>query len=120
MAYSNDFRKEVLFAYQNNRGSMRKLAKQFNVSKDFVFDLVKLYRETGSVKARANKGGTRPTLDDDGLKKLEILMDEYDGVTIDKMCEIYQKKHLVKVSRAAMGRYLLKIKLVHIGLQGII
>lgn len=47
--YPNELRNRVLEAYQNQEGSMRKLAARFKVSFHFVFQLIKRVRETGQV-----------------------------------------------------------------------
>ena len=51
-AYSNDFRKKIVEAYQKKEGSLRQLAKRFSVSSSFVWRLVKRFRKSGSVAPR--------------------------------------------------------------------
>src|SRR5947199_144686 len=62
---SNDLRKRILEAVDNNEGSRRKLAVRFKVNTATITKLLRLRRETGSIEPRPHAGGVTPTLDDD-------------------------------------------------------
>ena len=47
--YSIDLREKIVTAYGNQEGSMQKWAKRFKVSKKFVADLLKRFKETGQI-----------------------------------------------------------------------
>ena len=49
---------KIVKAYQNGEGSIRKLAKRFKVSVNFIWTLLKQVRQTGSVAG----GGRSPAL----------------------------------------------------------
>jgi len=56
-AYSIDLRERVVATYENERKSIREVAKLFKVSKNFVFNLLKRVRETGHVAPKPHGGG---------------------------------------------------------------
>jgi transposase len=47
--YSIDLREKIVTAYENQEGSMQKLAIRFKVSKNFVADLLCRLKQTGQV-----------------------------------------------------------------------
>jgi transposase len=54
--YSIDLREKIVTAYENQEGSMQKLAKRFQVSKNFVADLLKRFKETGQIAPKPHGG----------------------------------------------------------------
>ena len=52
-------------------GSIREIAKQFQVGKTFVNDLVQQWRKTGSVSPLPHAGGVKPKLEAEHLQKLQ-------------------------------------------------
>ena len=58
--YSIDLREKIVTAYENQEGSMQKLAKRFKVSKNFVADLLKRFKETGQIAPKPHGGGHPP------------------------------------------------------------
>lgn len=69
---SHDLRVRVLNAYLESQDSYEVVAERFGVSIRFIRDLVKLYKETGSVEPRPHGGGAPQRLsaeDMDALKR---------------------------------------------------
>jgi transposase len=60
--YSCDLRHKVIKAHNNQEGSQRQLAKRFSVSLSFVQDLLRRYRNSGTVEAKPHGGGQKPKL----------------------------------------------------------
>src|SRR4051812_37096463 len=73
---SNDLRKRILDAVDNNEGSRRKLAARFKVNTSTITKLLRLRRETGSYAPRPHGGGVAPALDGDALERLRQLVEE--------------------------------------------
>jgi hypothetical protein len=65
--YSHDIRIRVLHAYQHAEQSQRQIARRFNVSLSFVRDLIRRYRETGSIAPRKYPGRPNSKIDKDSL-----------------------------------------------------
>jgi transposase len=62
-AYSEDLRIRIVKAYEQRLGTIREIAKQFQVGKNFVNDLLQKWKNTGSVKPKRQGGGPKPKLD---------------------------------------------------------
>jgi len=61
--YSKDLRERVLKAYNDKKGSMRKLADDFMVSLSFVFRLVKRFKQNGHINPKPHGGGRASSMD---------------------------------------------------------
>ena len=82
---SNDLRKRILEAVDNNEGSRRKLAVRFKVNTATITKLLRLRRETGSFESRPHAGGVVPTLDGDALQRLRRLVEETPDATLETL-----------------------------------
>jgi transposase len=82
---SNDLRKRILDAVDNEEGSRRKLAARFKVNTATITRLLRLRRETGSYEPRPHGGGVEPTLDRDALDRLRKLVEETPDATLEKL-----------------------------------
>src|SRR3954464_11742928 len=104
---SNDLRKRILDAVDNNEGSRRKLAARFKVNTSTITKLLRLRRETGSYEPRPHGGGVAPTLDDDALQRLRKLVEENPDATLEAL----RQKLGVSGSRMIICRALQKLGL---------
>src|SRR4051794_7398895 len=82
---SNDLRKRILEAVDNNEGSRRKLAVRFKVNTATITKLLRLRRETGSFEPRPHAGGVTPALDDDALQRLRELVEATPDATLESL-----------------------------------
>lgn len=64
-AYSNDLRRRVIEAIQENEETQAEIAERFSVSESFVENVWKRFRETGSYEALPHGGGRKRLLADD-------------------------------------------------------
>jgi transposase len=85
--YSTDLRQRVAEAADQKEGSLRQLARRFQVSLSFVTRLLGLRRQTGSVAPRPHRGGRRPALDEAGQQRLRALLQEQPDLTLDELCQ---------------------------------
>lgn len=109
--YSNDLRIKIVEAYQNKEGSMRQLAKRFSVSLYFIATLLKRYKETGKVDPKPHGGGQQPKIDEERLSTLRKLTEKNADGTVEEIQKLFVSQTQIEVSRATVGRALLKIKL---------
>lgn len=109
--YSNDLRTRVVDAYQGQKGSMRELAKRFFVSLYFVWTLIARYRRTGKVDPKPHGGGQQSKIDESGLKVLHELVKQTPDATLKELQVQLKEKVQINVSRATVGRVLLKERL---------
>jgi transposase len=61
-AYSLDLRQRVVSAYEQGHGSIPEIAAQFSVSTGFVKRMLRQWRLTGDLAARAHGGGKPASL----------------------------------------------------------
>ena len=61
-AYSLDLRRRVVAAYDEGEMSVAQLATRFRVKRWWIYDLLRLRRESGSIMPRQGKTGPKPKL----------------------------------------------------------
>ena len=82
---SNDLRKRIIAAVDNQEGSRRQIARRFKVDVSCITRLLQLRRQTGSIAPRPHGGGIPPTLDQDGLERLRRLVEEHPDATLREL-----------------------------------
>lgn len=103
-AYSLDLRQKVIDAYNAKEGSQRQLGQRFSVSLSFVRDLLKRYREDGTLAPREHGGGATAKLNAEQVALVERLVEEDNDAILVELCERLEQQSGVRVSRATMGR----------------
>jgi transposase len=103
-AYSTDLRKRVLDAYQAKEGSQRQLAESFKVSLSFVRDLMRRYRQTGSVEPLPRRGRCGATIDSSLLVVVEQLIQVQPDALLTELCERFSERTTITVSISTMHR----------------
>lgn len=101
--YSNDLRQKVVEAYTKGEGSMRRLAARFSVSLDFVWRLLKRYRQTRRVDPKPHGGGQPRKLRELDEAILEQLVEEHADATLSELNQLLKAKTGVAVSDATIG-----------------
>ena len=110
-AYSIDFRRKIIKAYEDESISQRKLAKRFGVALSFVEKLLKQYRETDSVAPKIRTQQTPPKLTEEHLAVLRRLVAEHNDATLEELREQLRAAVQVSVSRSTIDRALKKLNL---------
>ena len=82
---SNDLRKRIIAAVDNQEGSRRQIARRFKVDVSCITRLLQLRRQTGSIAPRPHGGGITPTLDQDGLGQLRRLVEDHPDATLREL-----------------------------------
>ena len=107
MAYSLDFRRQVVGDYEAGAGSLRTLAERYGVDKNTVDEWVKLYRETGSLEQRRGKRrGRKPQFRGKALEQLRALVEEDDTRTLAELQRLLQERHNIITSDTTISRAL--------------
>lgn len=109
-AYSADFRRKVVQAYEAGRGSQRALARLFGVSLSFIQELLQRSRQTGSVAPKPHGGGN-PSKVRQHLAEIVRLHAEHPDASLAERCERLAKTVQVRVSRMTMSRALERLEL---------
>lgn len=110
-AYSNDFRQKIVETNRRDIESIQQTATRFHVSYSFVWKLIKGYEQTGLVSPKPHGGGAKPKLNSSQLVVLGQLIEQKNDVTLEELVIQLEEKIGVRVSRATMGRVVLKLKL---------
>ena len=104
--YSNDLRRKIIAAYENNDYSQQQVAELFGVSPATVRNLVRRKRETGSPDALPHAGGRSPALPDQARRFVQELLKENNDLTLAELRSRIERKHKQSVSLATLCRLL--------------
>jgi transposase len=85
--YSMDIRNRVIQKHYEGK-SMIEIARELSVKKTFVYDMLELYRKTGSVEPKPHTGGRKPTIDDELLSQIEALVIETPDITLQEIKDV--------------------------------
>ncbi|MEO0686108.1 MAG: transposase [Cyanobacteria bacterium J06649_11] len=107
-AYSEDLREKIIARHEEGT-SIRKLAKQFKVSRGTVWNLIKLKRETGSIVPRQATGGKLSQLAEKEAELTEMVR-QYSDYTLEEYCEYWDEQTGIRVSPSTMCRKLQKLE----------
>lgn len=110
-AYSNDLRQKIVETNRRERESIQQTAKRFDVSYSFAWKLIKGYQQTGLVNPKPHGGGAKSKLNSSQLGVVAQLIEQKNDATLEELVIQLEKTIGVKVSRATMGRVVLKLKL---------
>ena len=109
--YSLDLRQRVLDAWQRGEGSQRQLAARFSVHLTFVRNLLRLYRQSGSIQPRPHGGGRRPLAEGPVLERLARMVAQRPDDTLDEHRQRLAAQGGPVMSRATLARALQRLKL---------
>ena len=110
-ALSVDLRQRVLAAYQAKAGSQRQLAERFQVSLSFVRDLMRHYRQTGSIEPKPHGGGATAKLGNQQLPIVQALVEAQPDALLVELSERFAQQTGVEVSGSTMQRAVQRLKL---------
>lgn len=82
--YSIDLRERVIQKHKEGK-SVSEIEKELSVKTTFVYDMLKLYRETGSVEAKPPTGGRKPAITEEILSQMEALILETPDITLQEI-----------------------------------
>lgn len=116
-AYSLDFRQKIIDAYLEGKISQRQIAKRFQVALSFVEELLKQYRERGSIAPKVRIQQTPTKLSLEQLNILSSIGSENNDATLDELRMLLEQKTGVLIGRSTLDRMLnlldLKLKKKH-------
>ena len=102
--YSIDFRQKIIEVYEQEKISIRNLAKRFYVAKSFVQKLLKQEQQTGDISPKRQGGNSPPKVQGAALVTLTEIIENNNDATLEELCELLKEQTGIKVSRATMGR----------------
>jgi transposase len=84
-AYSEDLREKIIEVHESEALSQRELARRFKVSLNFIVNLLRLYRETGSLTPRPRPGRQPTKLTPAVLEHLEEKLEKTADATLAEL-----------------------------------
>ena len=109
--YSDDLRRKIIAAYENNDYSQQQVAELFGVSPATVRNLVRRKRETGSPDALPHAGGRSPILHDKARLFVQQLVKDNNDLTLEELRLKVERKHKKQVSVPTLCRLLQALNL---------
>jgi transposase len=83
-AYSLDIRNRVIKKHEEGK-KVSEITNELSIKKSFVYNMLALYKATGSVEPKPHTGGKKPTIDEDMLLKIEALVLETPDMTLQEI-----------------------------------
>jgi transposase len=103
MSLSIDLRTRIIKAYEIGQGSIRQLAKQFQVGEATVWRLVSRYRKEGEIRPKVSPGRKRK-LNEKNLSFLRKLIHKKNDMTLEELREALSKQSSLKVGIMTIHR----------------
>jgi len=100
-AYSIEFRKKIVKAYEQGDTSVRKGATRFDVSKAFVQKILKQKQTTGHVQPK-KPGGSLKSVLHSSTTKLTPMVGKYPDSTLLEYCEYWLDNYQQSISPSMM------------------
>jgi len=91
-AYSIDLRKRVLAAYDSNKYSLTKIAKQFQVTIRWIQKLRQQRDQEGSIAPRPQNQGRKPAFRGANLEQLNTFVEENPDSTLEHIKEHFSDR----------------------------
>jgi transposase len=82
--YSLDLRRRVISKHNEGK-TVSETVNELNVKKTFVYDMLALFKDTGSVEPKPASGGRKPTIDEECLLQIEALVIETPDITLQEI-----------------------------------
>lgn len=102
-------RQRIVAAVDQQEHTIEEVAALFDVSERYVYQLLKLRRETGDLSPLPHGGGAVPKLDEAKLLELAGLVAEFPDATLDELRELLRRRCRVSVSINTVWRCLQQI-----------
>lgn len=108
-AHPLELRRRIVAAVDRQEHTIEEVAELFAVSERYVYQLLKLRRETGDVAPRPHGGGAALKLDEAALLALAVLVAEFPDATLDEVRVLLRRRRRLRVSVNTVWRGLQQI-----------
>ena len=111
--YSLEFRKKIVGSYLNNEGSIRQLARRFNVAVSFVQKLLAQHRNEGNLEPKCQGGKVEACtkLTEEHLEILKDIVEKDNDATLEEIqANLYEIADLW-VSISTISRRLIEMNI---------
>src|SRR5215469_11081762 len=108
-AYSDDLRRRILQAYQQEEGSEARLAQRFRVSLSYVKKIRRQLRRTGQMERVPHHPGRKPKFTEPVRQQLRSWLQQQPDLTLTELQEQLRRQAGVAVSLPSLWTVLRKI-----------
>ena len=95
--YSIDLRKKIIEVYEQEKSSIRNLAKRFRVAKSLVQKLLKQSQKTGDIKPKRQGGNSPPKVQGADLVTLTEIIENNNDATLEELGELLKAQTGIEV-----------------------
>ncbi|NEO17650.1 MULTISPECIES: hypothetical protein [unclassified Moorena] len=92
------------------QGSMTRLAKRVKVSRNFVFRIIKKFKETGNISP-GKQGNNRASKLEPFTEFIKSMLSDHPSLTLSEMVEILEKDKQITVHITTLSRFLKKLNI---------
>ena len=110
-AYSSDFRKKVIEEIQEGQYSKPEIAERFRISTSFIYSLWSRFEQTGCYEAKPRGNPTKPKINPQGEERIREWLANEPDLTLNELCEKYDKNLGILVGKSSMDRALKRMKI---------
>lgn len=96
--YSEDLRWRAVEAYENGEGSQTEISERFKISVPTFERYWRKYKKTGTVSVIKGKMGRRRLIEEKKEPEIKNIIERKPDITLQEMCDIYNKKHKSNIS----------------------
>ena len=100
---------QIIEVYERESPSQRELARRFNVSLNFIVNLLRLYRETGGLTPRPRPGRPPTKLTPQVLEHLEAELDKTPDATLAELSDSVVEHFGIRVGISSIHNALVKL-----------
>jgi transposase len=104
-----ELRQRIVAAVDQQEHTVEEVAALFDVSERYVYQLLKLRRETGDLSPLPHGGGAMAKLDEANLLKLADLVAKFPDATLDQLRDLLRRRFRIQVSINTVWRGLRQI-----------
>ena len=103
-AYPLELRQRIVNAVDNQLGTYAEIAEIFGVHERYIYKLLSLRRQTGSLLPRPHGGGAPAKLQAQHLDVLTTLVADQPDATLDELRHSLKQRTRLQVSRSTIWR----------------
>lgn len=109
--YSVDLRERVIRAVDEGSRTVAEIAEQFSVAERTIYKWLARRKEAHTLTPKPHAGGRASSVDKEGDQLLGQLVEEKNDRTLAEYVEAYEQQRGVRLSRSALHRALVRLKL---------
>ncbi len=109
--YSLDLRERVIRAVDESPLTIAEIAEQFLVTERTIYTWLARRKEAQTLAPKPHAGGRALTVDEEGARLLAQLVEEKNDRTLAEYGDAYFEQRGVRLSRAALHRAMVRLKL---------